>query len=50
MYTGRVRVYRCTYASGGFMLTPQLSLEDGMLLIFTPLCQILLGIEGSIKP
>lgn len=37
-------------ASGDLTLTPRFSLEDGMLLIFTPFCQILLGVEGSLKP
>lgn len=31
------------------MLTPQLLLEDLMLLIFTPLCQILLGVRFSVN-
>lgn len=36
-------------ASRDLTVTPQFSLEDGMLLIFTPLCQILLGGGGLYK-
>lgn len=36
-------------ASRDLTVTPQFSLEDGMLLIFTPFCQILLGGGGLYK-